>query len=215
MAKTDSNSINKKGSLTYIFTVLAGAVAFLVCITSLTNVKIKTLIHLNIFHKCSGFYYIEYTLRNPGESERHLFSVLGVANNGWYNRLYTLTGQVGVRWAVVYLTYFYLSRYLCFKRVCVLSSGLNFLPDYNALFIVCWRGCRKIWFKNWKGELQVVQFSYLADTTSYKTLYVLSYRLQLLKLRCNFSVWSLSKVSSMLMSAEEQNWHVLLKLRIY
>ncbi|KAL8135837.1 psbP domain-containing protein 3, chloroplastic [Apium graveolens] len=40
-----------------------------------------------------GFYYLEYTLRNPGESERHLFSVLGVANNGWYNRLYTLTGQ--------------------------------------------------------------------------------------------------------------------------
>ncbi|XP_063947859.1 psbP domain-containing protein 3, chloroplastic [Daucus carota subsp. sativus] len=40
-----------------------------------------------------GFYFIEYTLKNPGESERHLFSVLGVANNGWYNRLYTLTGQ--------------------------------------------------------------------------------------------------------------------------
>ncbi|KAI3762320.1 hypothetical protein L1987_52745 [Smallanthus sonchifolius] len=38
-------------------------------------------------------YYIEYTLKNPGESERHLFSVLGIANNGWYNRLYTLTGQ--------------------------------------------------------------------------------------------------------------------------
>ncbi|XP_076918096.1 psbP domain-containing protein 3, chloroplastic-like [Bidens hawaiensis] len=40
-----------------------------------------------------GMYYIEYTLRNPGESERHLYSVLGIANNGWYNRLYTLTGQ--------------------------------------------------------------------------------------------------------------------------
>ncbi|KAL8233531.1 hypothetical protein R6Q59_019631 [Mikania micrantha] len=40
-----------------------------------------------------GMYYIEYTLKNPGESERHLFSVLGIANNGWYNRLYTLTGQ--------------------------------------------------------------------------------------------------------------------------
>ncbi|MFS7996481.1 hypothetical protein Hanom_Chr12g01130471 [Helianthus anomalus] len=38
-------------------------------------------------------YYIEYTLKNPGESERHLYSVLGIANNGWYNRLYTLTGQ--------------------------------------------------------------------------------------------------------------------------
>ncbi|KAL8199857.1 hypothetical protein R6Q57_013425 [Mikania cordata] len=40
-----------------------------------------------------GMYYIEYTLKNPGESERHLLSVLGIANNGWYNRLYTLTGQ--------------------------------------------------------------------------------------------------------------------------
>ncbi|XP_071710242.1 psbP domain-containing protein 3, chloroplastic [Rutidosis leptorrhynchoides] len=40
-----------------------------------------------------GMYYIEYTLKNPGEIERHLVSVLGIANNGWYNRLYTLTGQ--------------------------------------------------------------------------------------------------------------------------
>nr|XP_043614707.1 psbP domain-containing protein 3, chloroplastic isoform X2 [Erigeron canadensis] len=40
-----------------------------------------------------GMYYLEYTLTNPGESERHLYSVLGIANNGWYNRLYTLTGQ--------------------------------------------------------------------------------------------------------------------------
>ncbi|KAL8030434.1 hypothetical protein ABFX02_14G286000 [Erythranthe guttata] len=41
----------------------------------------------------NGFYYIEYALKSPGESRRHLFSVLGVANNGTYNRLYTLTGQ--------------------------------------------------------------------------------------------------------------------------
>lgn len=41
----------------------------------------------------NGLYYIDYTLKNPGESQRHLFSVLGVANNGTYNRLYTLTGQ--------------------------------------------------------------------------------------------------------------------------
>ncbi|KAK4421830.1 PsbP domain-containing protein 3, chloroplastic [Sesamum alatum] len=41
----------------------------------------------------NGLYYIEYTLKNPGESRRHLFSVLGIANNGTYNRLYTLTGQ--------------------------------------------------------------------------------------------------------------------------
>lgn len=44
----------------------------------------------------SGLYYIEYTLKSPGESMRHLYSVLGVANNGTYNRLYTLTGQVSV-----------------------------------------------------------------------------------------------------------------------
>ncbi|XP_047975924.1 psbP domain-containing protein 3, chloroplastic [Salvia hispanica] len=41
----------------------------------------------------NGLYYIEYTLKNPGESGRHLYSVLGVASNGIYNRLYTLTGQ--------------------------------------------------------------------------------------------------------------------------
>ncbi|XP_052201375.1 psbP domain-containing protein 3, chloroplastic isoform X2 [Diospyros lotus] len=41
----------------------------------------------------NGLYYIEYTLQNPGESCRHLYSVLGMANNGWYNRLYTVTGQ--------------------------------------------------------------------------------------------------------------------------
>lgn len=41
----------------------------------------------------NGLYYIEYTLKNPGESRRHLYSVLGMANNGYYNRLYTLTGQ--------------------------------------------------------------------------------------------------------------------------
>lgn len=41
----------------------------------------------------NGLYYIEYTLQKPGESLRHLYSVLGIANNGWYNRLYTLTGQ--------------------------------------------------------------------------------------------------------------------------
>lgn len=40
-----------------------------------------------------GLYYIEYTLKNPGESRRHIYSVLGIANNGWYNRLYTVTGQ--------------------------------------------------------------------------------------------------------------------------
>ncbi|XP_006383793.2 psbP domain-containing protein 3, chloroplastic isoform X2 [Populus trichocarpa] len=41
----------------------------------------------------NGLYYIEYTLQNPGESRRHLLSALGVTFNGWYNRLYTVTGQ--------------------------------------------------------------------------------------------------------------------------
>ncbi|GAV65830.1 PsbP domain-containing protein [Cephalotus follicularis] len=41
----------------------------------------------------NGFYYIEYTMQNPGESRRHLFSAIGMASNGWYNRLYTVTGQ--------------------------------------------------------------------------------------------------------------------------
>ncbi|KAL2506041.1 PsbP domain-containing protein 3 [Abeliophyllum distichum] len=31
----------------------------------------------------NGLYYIEYTLKNPGESCRHLFSVLGIADNGF------------------------------------------------------------------------------------------------------------------------------------
>ncbi|KAH0709438.1 hypothetical protein KY284_010865 [Solanum tuberosum] len=40
-----------------------------------------------------GLYYIEYTVQNPGESLRHLFLVLEIADNRIYNRLYTLTGQ--------------------------------------------------------------------------------------------------------------------------
>ncbi|XP_041017806.1 psbP domain-containing protein 3, chloroplastic [Juglans microcarpa x Juglans regia] len=41
----------------------------------------------------NGIYYIEYSLQNPGESRRHLFTAIGMASNGWYNRLYTVTGQ--------------------------------------------------------------------------------------------------------------------------
>ncbi|XP_062098445.1 psbP domain-containing protein 3, chloroplastic-like [Humulus lupulus] len=41
----------------------------------------------------NGFYYIEYTLQRPGETRRYLFSALGMASNGWINRLYTITGQ--------------------------------------------------------------------------------------------------------------------------
>jgi hypothetical protein len=42
-----------------------------------------------------GFYFIEYTLQNPGESRKHLYSAIGMLTNGWYNRLYTVTGQYG------------------------------------------------------------------------------------------------------------------------
>lgn len=45
------------------------------------------------YKAAKGLYYIEYTLQNPGESPRHIYSALGVKNNGWYNRLYTVTGQ--------------------------------------------------------------------------------------------------------------------------
>ncbi|KAK4767762.1 hypothetical protein SAY87_002903 [Trapa incisa] len=41
----------------------------------------------------NGFYYIEYLLQNPGEKRRHIYSAIGMAFNGWYNRLYTVTGQ--------------------------------------------------------------------------------------------------------------------------
>ncbi|TKY75366.1 PsbP domain-containing protein 3 [Spatholobus suberectus] len=41
----------------------------------------------------NGIYYIDYSLQNPGESRRYLYSAIGMASNGWYNRLYTVTGQ--------------------------------------------------------------------------------------------------------------------------
>ncbi|KAF6174160.1 hypothetical protein GIB67_033692 [Kingdonia uniflora] len=41
----------------------------------------------------NGLYYVEYSLENPGESRRNIVSAIGMASNGWYNRLYTVTGQ--------------------------------------------------------------------------------------------------------------------------
>ncbi|KAL9244094.1 hypothetical protein vseg_017903 [Gypsophila vaccaria] len=41
----------------------------------------------------SGLYYVEYTLQNPGDSKRHIYSAIGMASSKWYNRLYTVTGQ--------------------------------------------------------------------------------------------------------------------------
>ncbi|PIA25670.1 hypothetical protein AQUCO_10900012v1 [Aquilegia coerulea] len=40
-----------------------------------------------------GMYYIEYSLQKPGESSRHIYSVLGMQSSQWYNKLYTVTGQ--------------------------------------------------------------------------------------------------------------------------
>jgi hypothetical protein len=42
----------------------------------------------------AGLYYLEYTSQNPGERRRHIVSAIGMAFNGWYNRLYIATGQV-------------------------------------------------------------------------------------------------------------------------
>ncbi|KAF3320121.1 psbP domain-containing protein 3 [Carex littledalei] len=41
----------------------------------------------------NGLYYLEYTLQDPGEKKRHILSVVGLAKDVWYNRLYTVTGQ--------------------------------------------------------------------------------------------------------------------------
>ncbi|KAG2584979.1 hypothetical protein PVAP13_6KG363200 [Panicum virgatum] len=48
----------------------------------------------------NGLYYVEYTLQNPGERRRHILSAIGMASNGWYNRLYTVTGQVSSAHAI-------------------------------------------------------------------------------------------------------------------
>lgn len=45
------------------------------------------------FKSSNGLYYVEYTIQQPGERKRHLVSVVGMRFNGWYNRLYTVTGQ--------------------------------------------------------------------------------------------------------------------------
>ncbi|KAL5678148.1 hypothetical protein ACJX0J_014279, partial [Zea mays] len=36
----------------------------------------------------NSLYYLEYTLQNPGERRRHIVSAIGMAFNGWYNRLH-------------------------------------------------------------------------------------------------------------------------------
>ncbi|KAJ7571769.1 hypothetical protein O6H91_01G176500 [Diphasiastrum complanatum] len=41
----------------------------------------------------NGLYYVDYTLQKPGERMRHLLSVVGIGVKGWYNQLFTVTGQ--------------------------------------------------------------------------------------------------------------------------
>eukprot|EP00878_Enallax_costatus_P002355 GHUV01002531.1.p1 GENE.GHUV01002531.1~~GHUV01002531.1.p1 ORF type:complete len:258 (+),score=72.97 GHUV01002531.1:210-983(+) len=40
-----------------------------------------------------GMYYVEYTVEKQPGPKRHLYSLVALAYNGRYNRLYTLTGQ--------------------------------------------------------------------------------------------------------------------------
>jgi len=90
------------------------------------------------FQNGSGIYYIEYWLQSPGESRRYLYSAIGMASNGWYNRLYTVTGQV------------------C-GLIAIHKIHCNI---YNYVFClillmhdaVCGRGNRQICFKSSEGE---------------------------------------------------------------
>jgi hypothetical protein len=41
----------------------------------------------------SGMYYVEYTVEKQPGPKRHLYSMVAMAYNGHYNRLYTLTAQ--------------------------------------------------------------------------------------------------------------------------
>jgi hypothetical protein len=42
-----------------------------------------------------GMYNVEYTLAKTGEFDRHLLQVVAIGTSGYYNRLYTVTAQVG------------------------------------------------------------------------------------------------------------------------
>lgn len=70
----------------------------------------------------TGFYYIDYSLQNPGEGVKYLYSKLGMASNGWYNRLYTVTGQV---WMI--FTGCKLSQY----NITTLSTNLNIWVQFD------------------------------------------------------------------------------------
>jgi hypothetical protein len=40
-----------------------------------------------------GMYYVDYTIEKVPGPKRHLYSVVALAFNGRYNRLYTMTAQ--------------------------------------------------------------------------------------------------------------------------
>lgn len=44
-------------------------------------------------HFCSGMYQLEYSVERIPGPKRHLYSMVALAYNGRYNRLYTLTAQ--------------------------------------------------------------------------------------------------------------------------
>ncbi|KAG5542711.1 hypothetical protein RHGRI_015733 [Rhododendron griersonianum] len=75
----------------------------------------------------NGLYYIDYTLQNPGETLRHLFTVLGMATTGWYNRLYTVTGQYVDEDSLKYGS----------KIEKVSFKDYNFLSSFTTLVYVC------------------------------------------------------------------------------
>lgn len=50
---------------------------------------------ISIHPLAAGRYFVEYTFQAPGQMKRHLMSSIGMGFDGTYNRLYTVTAQVG------------------------------------------------------------------------------------------------------------------------
>jgi hypothetical protein len=76
----------------------------------------------------NGMYYIEYTLQKPGDKRRHIVSAIGMAFNGWYNRLYTITGQV-IRRPAVYFHFISSSAQVHYTRICSRSRVAQYFDD--------------------------------------------------------------------------------------
>ncbi|GAU51429.1 hypothetical protein TSUD_309300 [Trifolium subterraneum] len=80
-----------------------------------------------------GFYFIEYTLQSPGESRKHLYSAIGMLTNGWYNRLYTVTGQYGEEETDKYASK--IQKHSSLKRFDPLSSHKEMFTDEREIFV--------------------------------------------------------------------------------